>query len=87
MPRRIIPVPVPPGSKWCHQCASLQPLQRFEVDRSKPDGRAYACPRCLDGKRRRGIHVRITLNETFARVSYDPRRIAAGRTRGFPSDP
>jgi hypothetical protein len=72
MPRRIVPAPVPPGAKWCHQCASPQPLQRFELHRSKADGRAHACRRCLDAKRRQRTRIRVNLNQTFARVIYGP---------------
>lgn len=68
MPRRDIPVAVPDSLKWCHSCASLELIQRFDVDRSRPDGRTYACRRCLTAKRKRARHNRILLNETFGRL-------------------
>lgn len=69
MPRRIIPSPVPPGHKWCFQCSTALPLQRFEVDRRKPDGRAYACRRCIAVAKRKRATVREVLNETFLRIT------------------
>jgi hypothetical protein len=69
MPKRIIPSPVPPHHKWCHQCSTALPLQRFDVNRGKPDGRAYACRRCIDVAKRKRARVRAVLNETFLRTT------------------
>ncbi|KFG90353.1 hypothetical protein BV98_001556 [Sphingobium herbicidovorans NBRC 16415] len=52
MPRKKIPVPVPPASKWCHQCQQVRPIQMFGQDRSKKDGMHYCCLRCADDKDR-----------------------------------
>jgi hypothetical protein len=50
--KRNVPVPVPPGSKWCFRCSQLLPLQSFSIDRRKADGRAYGCRKCLRAKQR-----------------------------------
>lgn len=42
-------------------------MQRFEVDRSKADGRSYACRRCLDAKRRARARTKRLLTETYLR--------------------
>lgn len=68
MPRRIIPAPVPPGCKWCFQCSTALPVQRFEVDRGKPDGRRYACRPCIQRKRRQSRAIKRLMAGTYARL-------------------
>jgi len=65
MPFKKIPVPVPPGAKWCHSCQQAKPHQGFGVDRSTKDGRRYCCDACGVTKVRQR-HVR---NVEFARLS------------------
>lgn len=65
MPRRIIPEPVPPNSKWCFQCSTAQPVQRFEVDRSTLDGRRYACRRCMVEKVRSRSRIKRAHNALY----------------------
>ena len=43
--RKPIPVPVPPGSKYCFTCATVKPVQSFYANRTTHDGR---CSRCTD---------------------------------------
>ena len=52
MPRKNIPVAVPPGSKWCHSCAEAKPRQMFGVDRRNADGLRFCCLRCENEKQR-----------------------------------
>lgn len=52
MPRKKIPVPVPKGAKWCHQCQQVKPVQMFGEDRSTKDGRRFCCLCCADLKGR-----------------------------------
>ena len=68
MPRKKIPVPVPPGSKWCHQCQQAKPLQMFWIDRSKKDGRHYCCIRCGEGKLKGWADRGRMFNEVFLRL-------------------
>lgn len=51
MPRKIAPVLVPDGSKYCFTCANVCSLDAFAKDRSKNDGLRHVCRSC-DGKRR-----------------------------------
>lgn len=44
--RKPIPVPVPPGSKYCYTCATVKPVQSFYIDRSAKDGRCSCCRHC-----------------------------------------
>ena len=64
MPLKKIPVPVPPGFKWCHQCQQLKPIHMFGEDRSKKDGRHYCCLRCADLKGRQ----RVVRGAEFSRL-------------------
>ncbi len=68
MPRRIIPAPVPPGCKWCFQCSTALPVQRFEVDRGTADGRRYACRACILIKQRQSRANKRIMNESYARL-------------------
>ena len=68
MPRRIIPAPVPPGCKWCFQCSTALPVQRFEVERRTADGRRYACRPCIQEKQRQRRAINRIMAETYARL-------------------
>lgn len=67
MPRRIVPAPVPPGSKWCYQCSTAQPVQRFQVDRGTADGRRYACRRCIAEKERSRARIKRAMTAAYFR--------------------
>ncbi len=51
MPRKKIPVAVPQGSKCCHGCQQVKPVQSFWIGRSKKDERHYCCIRCGTARR------------------------------------
>lgn len=52
MPRKIPPVPVPAGHKYCFGCTTVHRLSAFTADRRKPDGCATRCRACIADKRR-----------------------------------
>ena len=69
MPRRNIPVPVGPDEKYCFQCATALPKQRFDVDRSTLDGRSYACRPCIEAKQRSAASNKRHLNAVYQRLT------------------
>lgn len=58
MPRKNIPVPVPPGSKYCHGCNSVRSLSGFHNNRSQPDGLASQCKECARAGRQKADDLR-----------------------------
>lgn len=66
--RKIIPGPVPIGSKWCFPCKQAKPLSAFGVDRRKPDGVRHCCDECSARKRRERQEIRRMLDETYERL-------------------
>lgn len=68
MPRKKIPLAVPQGSKWCHGCQQVKPVQSFWIDRSKKDGRHYCCIRCGDRNALERAQRGRMMNEVFLRL-------------------
>jgi hypothetical protein len=56
MPRKLPPVPVPAGAKFCFRCNTVHPFAAFAVDRSKPDGHRPMCRDCDSARRLRHYH-------------------------------
>jgi len=69
MPRRNIPAPVPPGHKWCFQCAVSLPFDAFSVRRGRIDGYEYACRPCIAAKKRTRTAINAILHDTYRRVT------------------
>lgn len=80
MPRKIVPVPVPPGHRWCFGCSRLLPLGAFAVERRDPEGRTTRCRQCRRRARRERREREAILEEAAERI------LAAYR-RQLPADP
>jgi hypothetical protein len=52
MPFKHIPGHVPAGHKWCFGCDQALTVQSFDRDRSKQDGCASRCRRCVRRRER-----------------------------------
>ena len=65
--RKVPPVPVPQGQKYCFQCMTAKPVQQFAFDRSKWDQRRTICRSC-DDARYRAYYARKRWLETKARL-------------------
>lgn len=46
MPKKIVPVPVPPGHQWCFACPAALPITAFSPDSRRPNGVISRCRRC-----------------------------------------
>lgn len=46
MPRKLAPVQVPAGMKYCFACCSILPVTSFTTDRKRWDGKRADCARC-----------------------------------------
>lgn len=80
MPRKIVPVPVPPGHRWCFGCSRLLSLGAFSVERRNPEGRTMRCRRCR-------LRARRELRERQAIIEEAAARIEAAFYRQLPADP
>ena len=74
MPCKIVPVPVPPGSRWCFGCSRLLPLGAFAVERRDPEGRTKRCRRCLHRARHERRERQAIIEEAVARIEAAYRR-------------
>lgn len=68
MPRKNVPVPVPPGSKYCHGCKSVHSLSSFYRESRRPDGRTTRCRDCVKASAKEGAEIRAMIEETVARI-------------------
>lgn len=85
MPRKNIPVPVPPGSKFCHRCQTVHPLSSFYRNRTQPDGHTSRCSSCCKQADREAREMRKFLDEEMAAM--DKRLAASTFTYEFPVPP
>lgn len=69
MPRRTPPCPVPPGKKYCFQCASLLAQDSFYPGRSAPDGLSSPCKACKEAKRVERLRIDRLMEETWQRLN------------------
>ena len=67
-PRKVPPVPVLPGQKFCFQCMTAKPVQAFATDRAQWDQRRTICGTCDDKRRMAHYHARRRWKETKARI-------------------
>ena len=44
--KKIPPVPVPAGHKYCFKCSTLKPIDAFAIARAQSDGRRSVSRRC-----------------------------------------
>lgn len=68
MPRKIIPIPVPPGEKYCHQCARSRSLAAFKPDRRRPDGLSSGCYECTVRRRKERQAIARLVRAHFERT-------------------
>lgn len=80
MPRKIVPVPVPPGSRWCFGCSRLLTLGAFPPDKRNPEGRHTRCGECQ-------VRARYERRERQAIIEEAAARIEAAYRRQRPADP
>ena len=59
-----IPVPVPPGHKYCHSCSTVHPLGGFYRNRSTPDGLTSQCRECAKVSGRKSRAMQKLIEET-----------------------
>ena len=67
-PRKVPPVPVLPGQKFCFQCMTAKPVEAFATDRAQWDQRRTICGTCDDKRRMAHYHARRRWKETKARI-------------------
>lgn len=68
MPRKIIPIPVPPGEKYCHQCARSRSLAAFKPERRRPDGLTSGCYECTVRRRKERLVIDRLVREHAERI-------------------
>lgn len=68
MPRKNVPVPVPPGSKYCHGCQSVHPHGGFHSNRTQPDGLASQCKGCARASRHRAKEMQRLVEDGIAEM-------------------
>ncbi len=60
-----IPVPVPPGHKYCHACSTPHPVANFYRSRNQPDGLASQCRDCAKASRRKSREMQKLVQEVI----------------------
>ena len=68
MPRKLIPGPVPPGTKWCHGCAGARSLAAFKPDRRAHNGFQSRCHECVTRRRKEREAIDRLCRETARRI-------------------
>lgn len=68
MPRKHIPVPVPPGLKWCHKCQRARSPAAFRADRRRPDGLQSTCHECNESRRKERLAIERLCREAARRM-------------------
>ena len=65
MPAKHIPAVVPPGYKYCFQCASVKPVDAFNRRSAAPDGRDPSCKPCKKLQKARSERKNAAMNEAL----------------------
>jgi hypothetical protein len=66
--RKVPPVPVPHGQKFCFKCMTAKPVEAFAVDRATWDQRRTICGSCDDKRRMAHYHACNRLKEIKGRL-------------------
>jgi len=66
MPRKIPPVPVPAGCKFCFRCTTVHRVTAFGTERRKPDGLASTCRACVAAAKRERLETARLIEELLA---------------------
>ena len=66
-PRKVPPVPVPSGQKFCFKCMAAKPVAAFALDLATWDQRRTICRSC-DDARYRAYYARKRWQEAKARL-------------------
>jgi len=66
--RKVPPVPVLPGQKFCFKCMTAKPVEAFATDRATWDQRRTICGSCDDKRRMAHYRARNGWKETKARL-------------------
>ena len=69
MPRRNIPVPVPPGRRYCHGCSTVKLIAEFGRDQTRADGLRYNCRPCFIERVELARTIRRILRGTVLRLN------------------
>lgn len=66
--RKIIPVPVPAGHRYCFGCRAVLPLTDFGRCRRSKEGRTMRCRKCLAEYRRTRREIVAILEDAAERI-------------------
>ena len=73
MPRVHIPLPVPPGAKYCLCCRAVKPLAEFRRDRDATDGLRRYCAPCARAKHKasmfKAAYNKLVISGTVKRIT------------------
>jgi hypothetical protein len=85
MPRKNIPVPVPPGSKFCHACQTVHPVSAFNRNRSQSDGLCSQCRVCAKATAKKSREIQKIIADGLAAI--DERLANSTFEYEFPVEP